>query len=502
MLAPTLALGLLLPAPGLLQERTARPAEIEARSLIEAQDFAGALEALEGAVAASGAPAELHRLLAEAHVGRLDYPAAVAALALAPRDAPTLRLEARLLAMLGRDDEARRSLEELQALADRDRAADLEVVSQLRQSGLVEEAGRLLGSPAPDEPLAARLERGRLHAARGDCEGAAPFLEAAATASEAPAGAASELGRCLARLGRRADAAPWLRRAMAEDPSDRAARFRLGQLLLQDEDPDRVFEGQRLLTGYEADRLRERRRALLFAAVLGAAPGNGPADASLGAGMDAADPAIWVQLLGLLLDRADADAGERAEAARILAAASARFGDDPALRIARARLRLAEGRPAAAVEALSGLIPTDGTSLRGASLSAARWLGEAHLRNGAPGEAADLLARVLATLGEGASPRIRSAAATAFAMSGDPDRALAEFDRVLAAAAGVARAGPLTDSAFVLEMLGRGGEAEIRYREALVTDPSHAPAREALADLLRRTGRADEAAALLRPRGG
>ena len=497
-------LALLLPAAGPGQETVAPAAAAEARTFLEAEDFAAALEVLDQAlavVASEAGAGRLHRLRAEAHVGRLDYSAAVEALRMAPRDAATLRLEVRLLAMLGRDREARRSVEELVALgSDPGREADREVAAQLRDSGLLEEAARILGDPSPGESAAWTLERGRLRLARDDCDGALPLLRSAASAPDPPEGAAAATGRCLASLGRRDDAVRWLRRAVGESPADREARFRLGQLLLQEESPERIGEGRRLLADYEAGRLRERRRALLFAAVLGAgAKGDGPGNSALAP--TAGERSAWMQLLGLLLDAADADPVERAEARRVLAAARARFPEDPVLQIARARLQLAEGDPAAAVATLAPFVPPAGEPLSGPSLSAARWLAEARLRAGDPATAAATFDRVLATAGGEVSPRVRTAAATAFAMNGDPARALIEFDLVLAAVAGPARATPLTDSAFVAEMLRRDDEAESRYRAALAADPGHESARAGLAELLRRTGRPEEAAALLRPRG-
>lgn len=500
------ALLLLAPAPTVAAQDPA-PVVAEARALLEAGDLAAALRLLDAALAASASEpgtAELHRLRAEVHVGRLDYPAAVEALGNAPRDARTLRLEIRLLAMLGRDAEARRSVGQLAALDPPDasraaREADLEVAVQLRESGLLPEAALVLGAPAPAESPARTLERGRLRLATDDCEGALPLLRAAASASEPPEGAAAETGRCLTHLGRREEAVRWLRRAVEASPSDREVRFRLGQLLLQSESPDLVEEGRGLLVGYEAARLRERRRALLFAAILGSgAADDGPGNSALAPAAE--ERSAWIQLLGLLLDAADSDPVERAEAGRVLAAARARFPSDPALRIARARLQLAEQDPAAAVVTLDSLIPLPRESLAGAPLSAARWQAEAHLRAGDPAASAALFDRVLAAAGDLVSPRVRSVAATAFAMGGDLPRALAEFDRVLEVVVGPARAAPLTDSALVLEMLRRDAEAEARYRAALAADPEHGPARASLAELLRCTGRPEEAEALLRPR--
>ena len=481
---------LLPPAGAALQPPVAAAVE----RLLEHQDYAGALSLLDAAPErAAGGPALL-RLRAEALVGLLDYSGAVAALRELPGDPAALALRIRLLAMLGRDAEARAAVDLLVAPGG-DRAPlepepRRELAAQLRASGLIAEAERVLGVPADDEGPVLRLERGRLLLAMDNVAGALPVLEAAARAPDPPAGAAYELGRCLALLGRRDEAVTWLRRAVAEGGGDRAARFRLGQLLLQAGDTALVEEGQRLLAGYEAHRLRERRRGLLFTMAVG---GSAPGAAETGA----RDRGIWVQLLGLLLDAAGADAGEREEAARVLAAAAGRFPGDPAFAIGRARLLLLEGDPRGAAAVLAPLVPPAPAPLSDAALSAARWLGEAHLRGGAPAPAAAVFDRVLAAAGDAASPRVISAAATAFAMNGDPERALVLFDRIAADVAAPDRAGPLADGALALEMLGRTADAETRYRAALAADPTHVAAAAGLFDLLRRTGRPTEAEAIL-----
>ena len=447
----------------------------EARERLREQDFLAALETIDAAGPRGEYPA-LERLRAEAHVGLLDYPAAVAALEAGPRDAESLALRIRLLAMLSRDGEARAVLSELLALdAPLPEPLRVELAAELRESGLTDEAGQVLGSAAPGDSAALALERGRLYLAGDDYRGALPLLESAASAPRAPAGAAYEFGRGLALLGRRAEAITWLRRAVTESPADAAVRFRLGQLLAQDPDPDLAAEGRRLLAGYEQSRLRARRRDLLLAAV-----GDGGRD-------------DWVELLGLLLD-----GGEVAEAARVSQAAAARYPGEPAFEIGWARVQLLSGDPGAAAEVLAPLVPGPGEALEGASLSAARWLADARLRGGDPGTAAALFERVLEAGGEGVSPRIRAAAATAFAVSGDPARALTLFDEVLDRTLGPARAGPLADSALVLELLGRTAAAEARYRESLETDPATTSASLGLAELLLRAGRSAEAVEVLR----
>ena len=116
--------------------------------LLQQQDYASALEFLDAA-GPKGVQPEFLRYWAEAYVGLLDYPAAVAVLEDAPPEAENLALRIRLLAMLSRDDEAREVLAELLAveprLADRPR---LELAMQLRASGLVSESRRLVG-PRP-----------------------------------------------------------------------------------------------------------------------------------------------------------------------------------------------------------------------------------------------------------------------------------------------------------------------------------------------------------------
>ena len=445
----------------------------EARRLLERQEFVLALEVLDAARPDGGDPG-LHRLRAEAYVGLLDYPAAVAALADAPREPGNLALRVRLLAMLSRDGEARAAVEELLGLDERlPPESRVELAAQLRASGLAPESRRVLGPPTPDDSARAILERARLRIAADDYAGALPLLETAVSAADPPAGAAHELGRALALLGRRGEAIRWLRRAVAESPEDSAVRFRLGQLLAQDPDPGLAAEGRRLLAGYEGSRLRARRRDLLLATL-----GEGGRD-------------DWVELLGLLLD-----GGDPAAALRVAQAAAARYPGDPAFDIGSARVHLLSGDAAAATEILAPLVPGPGAPLQGASLSAARWLADARLRGGDPRAAADLFERVLEAGGDGLSPRIRAAAATAFAMSGDPARALALFGQVLDRTAGPARAGPLADSALVLEMLGRPAEAESRYRQALQADPAHTAASLGLAELLLRAGRNAEAAAV------
>ena len=82
-------------------------------------------------------------------------------------------------------------------------------------------------------------------------------------------------------------------------------------------------------------------------------------------------------------------------------------------------------------------------------------------------------------------------------MTGDLERALALFDQVLETTSSPARAGPLADSALVLEMLGRPAEAESRYRESLEADPANTAASLGLAELLLRAGRNGEARAVV-----
>lgn len=447
----------------------------EARERLREQDFASVLEMLDAAGPDGSHPALL-RLRAEAHVGLLDYPAAVAALEGAGPEADNLALRVRLLAILSRDDEVRKAVSELlEHDAPLSREARVELAAQLRESGLLPESRRVLGPPATGEPAAVVLERARFRIGEDDYAGALPLLQAVLEAPLPPAGAAREFGRALALLGRPEEAIHWLRRAVAESPQDGVARFRLGQLLAQDADAGLAAEGQRLLAGYEESRLRARRRDLRLATLH-----EGGRDE-------------WAELLGLLLD-----GGDLPEAARVAQAASVRYPADPVFAIGRARLHLVSGDTGAAAGVLAPLVPGPGEPLGGASLSAARWLADARLRGGDPAAAAALFDRVLAAGGEAISPRIRAAAATAFAMTGDPERALALFDHVLERTSGPARAGPLADSALVLEMLGRPAEAESRYRESLAADPANTPASLGLAELLLRAGRKGEAAAVVR----
>ena len=469
----SLALILLLwGVPGAGQPNALLLAEVRER--LRERDFASVLEVLDAAGPDGSHPALL-RLRAEAYVGLLDYPAAVAALEGARPEPDNLALRARLLAILSRDDEARAAVSELlEHDGQLSGESRVELAAQLRESGLAFESRRVLGPPAPGEPAAAVLERARLRIEEDDYEGALPLLEAALEDPRPPSGAAGELGRALALLGRRAEAIPWLRRSVAESPQDAAARFRLGQLLAQDPDPALADEGQRLLSGYEDSRLRERRRDLLLATL-----GEGGRNE-------------WAELLGLLLD-----GGDLPEAARVAQAASVRYPADPVFAIGKARVDLLSGDPGAAAGVLAPLVPGPGEPLEGASLSAARWLADARLRGGDPAAAAALFDRVLAAGGAGISPRIRAAAATAFAMTGNPERALALFDQVLERTSGPARAGPLADSALVLEMLGRPADAESRYRESLEADPANPAASLGLAELLFRTGRSAAAVAVV-----
>ena len=464
---------LLWGAPGAAQPDARLLAEVSRR--LGDGDFAAVLAALDAAGTDGSHPALL-RLRAEAHVGLLDYAAAVAALERADPEPGNLALRARLLAILSRDDEARAAVSELLEYDGQlSGASRVELAAQLRESGLVPESRRVLGPPVPGESPAAVLERARLRNEEDDYEGALPLLEAVLKAPRPPSGAAGELGRALALLGRRSEAIPWLRRAVAESPQDTAARFRLGQLLAQDPDPALAGEGQRLLSGYERSRLRERRRDLLLAT------------------LDEGGRDQWAELLGLLLD-----GGDLPEAARVVQAASVRYPGDPVFAIGQARVHLLSGDPLAAAGVLVPLVPGPAEPLEGAALSAARWLADARLRGGDPAAAAALFDRVLVSGGDAVSPRIRAAAATAFAMTGDPERALALFDQVLDRTSGAARAGPLADSALVLEMLGRPAEAESRYRESLVADPANTAASLGLAELLLSAGRSTEAAEVLR----
>ena len=107
---------LFVAAPGVIQPDAALLAE--ARRLLRQQDYASALEVLDAA-GPKGAQPEFLRYWAEAYVGLLDYPAAVAVLEDAPPEPESLALRIRLLAMLSRDDEAREVLAELLALERR-----------------------------------------------------------------------------------------------------------------------------------------------------------------------------------------------------------------------------------------------------------------------------------------------------------------------------------------------------------------------------------------------
>lgn len=467
----------------------------EVRRLLDAGRFGAAFAATDRALSRGEAAPELHRLRAEALTGLLDYAGAVEALALAPADARNLALRTRLLALLGRDEEAAAAAEALTAggypLPPAER---IELARTLRGAGLVESAGRVLGPPRTGESGDVALERARLRIAADDCPGALGPLETAASASPAVPGAAYELGRCLALLGRREEAGARLRVALALFPEDRAARFRLGQFLLREEDPRRQAEGRRLLAGYEEARLRERRRRLLLSQI------------TAGEHEGAALRDTLAQLLGLLLDAAESEGGPTtaaaAETERVLAAATERFPDDPAFRIARARQRLLSGPdgPRRAAAHLEPLVPPAPAELTGPERSAARWLAEARLREGDPAAAAALFDRVLTgSGGSGFSPRVLRAAATAFALAGDPARGLALFDRALAATApSPARAALLADSALALSLLGREPEAESRYREALSVEPRQVSASLGLAERLLASDRAAEAATVLR----
>lgn len=488
--------GTVVAAPRAAESRGGQSSGVdEVRRLLAAGRFGAALAAADRTLAGPGAAPELHHLRAEALTGLLDYPGAVEALAHASEDAGSLALRTRLLALLGRDSEAAAAAESLAALETGLPTAERVALSQaLRGAGLIATARETLGPVGAEEPRELALERARLRIAEDDCAGALGLLESAA-ASPALPGAAYELGRCLALVGRREEAVDRLRSALAHFPGDRAARFRLGQLLVREEDAGRRAEGRRLLDGYEEDRLRERRRQLILSQVTG-----GELE-----GADLRD--ALTQLLGLLLDAAEAGGGatpeSSAETERLLAAAAARFPDDPAFRIARARQLLlsAPDGPRRAAAHLEPLVPAAPAALSGPGLSAARWLAEARLREGDPATAAALFDRVLAAASdaERLSPRVLRAAATAFALSGDPARGLALFDRALAATgSSPARAALLADSALALSMLGREQEAESRYREALSVEPRQVSAAVGLAELLLASGRAAEAAAILR----
>lgn len=460
--------------------------------MLDSGEFGAALAAAEDALSAPDAAPALHRLRAEALAGLLDYASAIESLDRAPADPGASVLRARLLALLGRDREAEEAARALAAsgapLPPASRAA---LSAALRGAGLPAAAAAALGPPEAGEPPALTLERARLRIARDDCAGAVAPLLRAASSGPPVTGAAYELGRCLALLDREEEAERWLRRAVEESPGDRAARFRLGQLLAQDEDARRSAEGRRLLRGYEEHRLRERRKQLLLSMVTGGEL----------AGRELRD--ALVQLLGLLLDGMEAGGGapeEAAEALSVLAAGARRFPHDPAFPIARARwlLLAAPDGPRRAESLLAPLVPEAPGALSGPALSAARWLAEARLRRGEPPAAAALFDRVLAAAEEPVSFRLLNAAATAFALAGDPERALGLFDRLADSASGAARAEPLADGAVALEMLARDREAETRYRQALAAAPGHTAAAAGLAELLLRVGRRSEAAAALR----
>ena len=141
---------------------------VEVRRLLDRQDFAAVLEALDAA-GPKGSHRALLRLRADAYVGLLDYVSAVEVLEGAGPEPDALALRIRLLAMLSRDDEARAAVNELLALdEDLPRSSRFELGAQLRESGLVPESRRVLGPPAPGEPLAVTLERGRLRLAEDD----------------------------------------------------------------------------------------------------------------------------------------------------------------------------------------------------------------------------------------------------------------------------------------------------------------------------------------------
>ena len=447
---------------------------------------------MEDALATPDAAPEFHRLRAEALTGLLDYASAIESLEHAPADTAASVLRVRLLALLGRDREAEEAARALAAsgspLSPRWRAG---LAEALRGAGLPAAAEAMLGPPEAGEPPALTLERARLRIAADDCAGAIIPLQRVLSARPPVPGAALELGRCFALLDREDEAERWLRRAVEESPGDRAARFRLGQLLAHDEEARRAAEGRRLLRGHEEHRLRERRKQLLLSMVTGGEL----------AGLELRD--ALAQLLGLLLDGMAPGGGapdEAAEALSVLEAGSLRFPDDPAFPIARARwlLLTAPDGPRRAEALLAPLVPEAPAALSGPALSAARWLAEARLRGGDPRAAAALFDRVLGSAAEPISFGLLSGAATAFALAGDPERALILFDRLADSVSGPARAGPLVDGALALEMLARDREAEARYREALGAAPGHAGAAAGLAELLARVGRRSEAVAALR----
>lgn len=446
---------------------------------------------MEDALSAPDAPPALHRLRAEALTGLLDYASAIESLEHAPADTAASVLRVRLLALLGRDREAEEAARALAAGAPLSPSSRPVLAEALRGAGLPAAASSVLGPPQAGEPPALTLERARLRIAADDCAGAVAPLRRVVSSRPPVPGAALELGRCFALLDREDEAEHWLRRAVEESPGDRAARFRLGQLLAQDEDARRAAEGRRLLQGHEEHRLRERRRQLLLSMVTGGEL----------TGLELRD--ALVQLLGLLLDGMASGGGapdEAAEALSVLEAGSLRFPDDPAFPIARARrlLLTAPDGPRRAEALLAPLVPEAPAALSGPALSAARWLAEARLRRGDPPAAAALFDRVLASAAEPISFRLLGGAATAFALAGDPERALPLFDRLADSASGAARAEPLVDGALALEMLARDREAETRYREALGAAPGHTGAAAGLAELLARLGRRSEAAAVLR----
>ena len=146
-----------------------------------------------------------------------------------------------LYGQLGESERARQAFDSLEAPEG---GEQLRLARALRKAGLYEEARACLAVPASPD---AHAELALLSASEGDCEEALAHFEAAP-----PTGPLHlEHGRCLETMGRASKAIDRYRAALHVQPGLRAARFRLGNLLLRTGERE---EAMTLLEGYETYR--------------------------------------------------------------------------------------------------------------------------------------------------------------------------------------------------------------------------------------------------------
>lgn len=279
-----------------------------------------------------------------------------------------------------------------------------------------------------------------------------------------------EHARSLESLGETESAIEAYRLVLELSPYHRAARFRLGTLLVRS---GREEAGQRLLQGYESFRLWDRQVSVLRTQI---------ASGELTRG----DRTRKTLLLADLL----MDGGAMDEAERVIDSGRAADPEEPLFDVAQARRLFLSGQLDDAAELLQSVLARDAT------IPEAHWVtAQIHARSGRTREALTSY-RALVPLWPDMPPRVRQEVGTAFAMNGQLSEAISHFEQALASEPNLPRAH--ADLGLALAMTGRSEEAELHFREALKLYPELVAAQQGLASLMLERGEALEAVALFR----